>query len=167
MRSPDHGYLNELVAEAKKGSSNAFAEIYALTCRQQFAYSCRCLRDEAQAYEALRETYVRALRYIRELRSPLVLTAWLSRINFRFCRDRQGLSPEKTMKIGESIFSLEQIEELPVTEAMVTLMHFGQNMSTDEIGAILQISPSAVKQYRRLAQKHLEQLTFRAQSAAR
>ena len=64
------------------------------------------------------------------------------------------------MKIGESIFSLEQIEELPVTEAMVTLMHFGQNMSTDEIGAILQISPSAVRQYRRLAQKHLEQLTF-------
>ena len=167
MRLPDHHYLNELVAEAQRGSSNAFAEIYAMTCRQQFAYSCRCLRDEAEAYEALRETYVRALKYIRELRSPLILTAWLSRINFRFCRDRQGLSPERTLKIGDGTFSLEQIEKLPVTEAMVTLMHFGQNISVSEIGAILQISPGAVRQYRRLALKHLEKLAFRTEGAAR
>ena len=89
MEALDYQYLAELVRSAQDGDSNAFAELYAATYRQQFRYSLKYLRDETLAQDALQGTFVRALRNIRKLKNPDLFIAWLNRINFRVCYDME------------------------------------------------------------------------------
>ena len=181
METIDLSYLNDLVIKAQKGSSNAFAELYAATYQRQYAYSFRYLRDEHLAQDALQESFVRVLKNIRKLQNPSLFIAWLNQINFHVCYDIQKErmkygagagteeleripaekgTPEEIIEIDMKRYIMRQIDSLPVTESQVIIMKYYQDMSLDEIANMLNISRSTVKRYLKSAKKHLRKLEF-------
>ena len=110
MEILDNAYLNDLVQKAQRGSSNAFAELFAATCQRQYACSCRYLQDEDLARTALRESYVRALKNIGRLQNPDLFIAWLNRINYRVCYEMR--------KKGDRENGMEAARDLPSPAAV-------------------------------------------------
>lgn len=178
----DYTYLNDLVIKTQRGSSNAFAELYAATCQRQYAYSFRCLKDADLAKEALQESFIRALKGIGRLQSPDLFIAWLGQINFRVCygmlrekdrddgrvapRDKQGKYPffdlpeEEMLDVDNNRYMLRQVMNLPLVESQTILMKYYQNMNPDEIGDTMNMSRSTVRRYLRAGKKHLQKMTF-------
>ena len=168
MDDLDDRYLADLVVRAQQGNSNAFAELYAATYQKQYRYSCRYLRDEHLAHDALQETYIQALKNLRTLQDPTLFVAWLNRINFRVCYDLQkkneryvfdeGAMRELELRPGDlgrpeeevvaedvSEYILQQVRNLPLTESQAILMRYYQDLSIDEIAENLGVSRSTVK----------------------
>lgn len=180
----DYAYLNDLVLKAQRGSSNAFAELYAATYQRQYTYSLRYLRDPHLAQDALQESFVRALRGIGRLQNPDLFIAWLGQINFRVCYDLQqkrereisagtaedlnlshlhaghGLPEEEVIAVDSRNYILRQVMNLPLVESQAILMKYYQEMTLDEIGNCMNISRSTVKRYLRSGKKHLQKMIF-------
>lgn len=185
MEILDYAYLNDLVVKTQRGSSNAFAELYAATCQRQYAYSFRCMKDAQLARDALQVSYIQALKGIGRLQSPELFIAWLSRINFRICceirhkreeetgtpQDRAetggfshgwtpGIQEDEPLDVDHRTYSLKQVMNLPLVESQTVLMKYYQNMTTDEIGDTLNMSRSTVGRYLRAGKKHLQKMIF-------
>lgn len=185
MEILDYAYLNDLVVKAQRGSSNAFAELYAATCQRQYAYSCRYLKDVHLAQDALQESFVRALKGIGRLQNPDLFIAWLNQINFRVCyemqqkRDREisggapqdlaaaagaqsayGLPEDEVLAVDNRNYILRQVMNLPLMESQVILMKYYQGMKLEEIGNAMNISRSTVKRCLRTGKKHLQKTLF-------
>lgn len=97
MEILDYTYLNDLVLKAQRGSSNAFAELFAVTYQGQYDYSCTLLKDVSLAREALQESFVRALKGLSRLQDPALFLLWLNQINFHVCseiRKKRGQEQE-------------------------------------------------------------------------
>ena len=180
----DYAYLNDLVVKAQRGSSNAFAELYAATYQRQYAYSCRYLKDVHLAQDALQESFIRALRGLGRLQNPDLFIAWLGQINFRVCYKMQekrlreissgapqdlpgaeahsgyGLPEDEVLAVDNRKYILRQVMNLPLVESQVILMKYYQSMTLDEIGDTLNISRSTVKRYLRAGKKHLQKTIF-------
>ena len=59
-----------------------------------------------------------------------------------------------------TVFGLQQVESLPLTESQVILMKYYQGMGLGEIADMLNVSRGTVKRYLKSARKHLEKLEF-------
>jgi len=170
VESLDHAYLAKLVEQCQRGSSNAFAELYAATYQRQYAYAVRVLGDVHLAQDALQEAYIRALKTIKQLQNPLLFAAWLNRINLRTCLDMKrrlaremplsdevletiadpapsGTPEDEVVDIDSRNYVIKQVMNLPLTESQALMMRYYQDMSIDEIAATLDMSRSSVKRY--------------------
>lgn len=85
MPALDYNYMADLVVRAQRGSSDAFAELYAATYQKQYHFAYSYLKDEYLAQDALQETYIIALKDLKKLKDPMLIVAWLNQINFRIC----------------------------------------------------------------------------------
>ena len=90
MEILDHSYLTDLVIKAQRGSSNAFAELYAAVCRQQYSYICFTLGSPENAPKVLEEVFTAALHRLAALQNPELFSIWIARISFLTCLDRMG-----------------------------------------------------------------------------
>lgn len=97
----DYNYLAELVIRAQSNDSDAFAELYAATYQRQYHFSCRYLKDECLAQDALQETYTIALESITKLKEPNLVIAWLNQINFRVCYNLSAKQQRYNREITE------------------------------------------------------------------
>lgn len=187
MELLDQDYLKDLVIKTQGGSSNAFAELFAATCQNQYAYAFRCVGDAALAKIVLRETYIRALKSIGSLQNPDSFIVWLGQINYRVsCEKKQhtgkaiarrlrmeeegidpeagilkgGIAPDRMVDVDGRGFSLGQILSLPPSESQAVLMKYGQKMTSEEIGRILNMGGSSLRRCLRAGKKHLERMDF-------
>lgn len=85
MADLDHQYIASLAEYAKMGDSDAFAELYMATCQKQYRFASGYLKDEGLARDAVRDTYVYALRNIAALKDTQLFLSWLNQITFRIC----------------------------------------------------------------------------------
>ena len=121
------------------------------------------LRDRDLAQDVVQETFVRAWRKMDDLRGgQRSEKAWLCRIAVNLCRDQQRtrwFRVEKKAEPGENLLWCQPPDETSadVMEALSLLkpkyrealtLHYLENLSTEELGQIIGLSPSAV--YRRL-----------------
>lgn len=181
----DYQYIAKLVLRAQEGDSDAFAELYAATCQQQYRFSYRYLRDEFLAQDALQETYILALKNIASLREPRVFVSWLNQINLRTCMDiyrrekrqtleldhyeqliltkraarGEGDSPEDlTIRQDQQEFVIRQVLALPFSESQAIVLRYFRNMKLEEIAEMMQVSKSSVKRYLASGRKKLAML---------
>lgn len=180
MAALDYKYIATLVDKAQKGSSDAFAELYAATYQRQYQFAYRYLKDEYLAQDALQETYILALKNLTKLKDPSLVVAWLNQINFRVCynmnnkqqrynqemndydstsvdqKRSHALSPEDTaVHIDQKKYIMNQILKLPFTESQVIILKYYQNLNNDEIAKLMDISRSSVKRYLKSGKEHL------------
>lgn len=179
MKEPNHSYIAGLVTLAQQGSSDAFAELYAMTYNKTYNYARHYLKDDYLAQDALQEIYISALRNIQKINDPTLFIAWLNRISFNICYDISTKnksvsfvdSPEVWEFIGDDNLSLNPeiqtqhtdelrrlhnaIKALPFHERQVITMRFFNDLKLEDIASALNISRSSVKRHIASAKKNL------------
>ena len=85
MAKLDYKYITRLVTQAQSGNSDAFAELYAATYQETYAFAYNYLEDEYLAQDALQQTYIQSLREIRTLPDPTLFLAQLQQITYKTC----------------------------------------------------------------------------------
>lgn len=90
-----------------QGNGNAFAAIYAITCRELYARSYASLGDAYLAQDAVMGTYIRA--YEEEKPEDVSLTRWLNAVNEDICRDLRLHHADRQK--SESLSQEREIEE--------------------------------------------------------
>ena len=183
MKEWDISHIANLVIHAKQNSSDAFAELYAMTYNKVYNYARHYLKDDFLAQDALQEIYILALRNLNKLNDPTVFIAWLNRITFTVCYDmsnknrqhseRQSDSeilefledtylssnPEAQYQKKDETSQLQKaLEKLPFHEKQVIIMRYYNDMKLEEIAAAMDISRSSVKRYIASGQNTLKKL---------
>ena len=151
MDKLDHAYLTDLVRRSQQGDSNAFAELYTATCQRHYAYLHVLLGDEQAAADTLKKAMIHALHGLSGLTNPELYMPWVCRICYRLCetdRDVPVETPAGSFRPGELL-------QLPLAEAQVLLMHYGQGLPTAEIEDILNFSPGLVRRCLKSGEKRL------------
>ena len=87
MAELDYDYIAQLVVQAQKGSSDAFAELQAATYRRQYQCACRYVKDIFLAQDILQETYILVLKNLSKLKNPRLFVSWINQITFHVCFD--------------------------------------------------------------------------------
>lgn len=175
MAALDQQYLAKLVDFSRRGDSDAFAELYIATCQEQYHFAYGYLKDEELAQDALRNTYIFALKNISSLADVNLFLPWLSQIMLRTCLDEKAayiqseepFSPRKhrpeeeiVLVEGES-FRLQQILNLPFTESIVIILKYFDSLKIWEIAWLTNMRRRVVKHYLDSGCKKLQQLTNR------
>lgn len=177
----NHTYIGGLVHKAQQNNSDAFAELYALTYKHIYNYAGHYLRDEYLAQDAVQETYISALKNIKNIKDPSLFVAWLNQICFHVCfdlskkndkvweanselltllkDDRSDHNPEAhTESNTETDLVQQAITMLPFNEKQVIVMRYYNELNLDEVAAAMQISRSSVKRYLQSGKEHLKEL---------
>lgn len=171
MAEIDYQYIGDLVEQARGGSSDAFAELYAATYKKQYLFACGYLKDEYLAQDALQETYILAFKNLSSLQDTRLFISWLNQINFRVCYDmnikqkqfsflslddedmpeiadnRLPQPEEEAVRIDEQKYLIEQIMALPFSESQAIFLYYYKNQKIDDIAYIMETSRSSVKRH--------------------
>ena len=132
------------------------------------------LSDQAQAEDALQDTWIKAWRHMGEYERNGVLNdkAWLTRIAINTCKDyrrtawfrhidnRKALEelPPRLTQVEQADHSLSlMVMELPDRYKQVVLLYYFQGLTQKETGQALGLSPSAVLRRLRGAEALLKQ----------
>lgn len=148
MASLDYRYIAELVSQIREGDSNAFAELFAATYPEQYAFARSYLEDDFLAQEALQETYVFALKNLFKLQDPALVIAWLNQINLTAClRLKNGGAPEsEQITIDGQRYFVQAILKLPFSESQVILLRYLCGMKRSRIAKLTGMTRGDVRQ---------------------
>ncbi len=137
----DQRYLSDLVVRARRGDSNAFAELFAAAGKMHFAYVSAMLRDRRAAQDAFVECMVQIRRGLPGLLQPELYMPWACRICYLHCAGET----DGSVSLPEGSYALSQVLQLPVAESQILLMHFGQGMSLTAIGDLMNFGTRLVR----------------------
>ena len=165
MAKLDYKYISRLVIQAQNGHSDAFAELYAATYQEQYAFAYQYLGDEYLAQDALQQTYIQSLKEIRALPDPALFLAQLHQIGYKTCfliQRKQNNFFENfeasLVSIDGNQYSIRRILNLPFSESQIILMKYCDHMTNREIARMMHISHSSVRRYLNLGRKRLHQI---------
>jgi len=156
------------------GDRSAFEELMRRYNRRLYRLARASLGDEAEAKDALQDAYLSAYRSIGKFRGEATLSTWLSRLVLNACGERRRrsyrrenivpiLSTERAMDLvarvpdsGEQPEQLvartqirrvleRKVSELPEIFRVVFMLRSVEELSVEEIAAILAISPETVR----------------------
>ena len=159
MERLDQAYLNDIIARAQKGSSNAFAESCSAGVQRHYMYLYHMLGSSEAAEEMLKQLYVRIYRGLPSLAKPDLYMPWSCRLAFRCCHDEdsshEDSTHESSIDTPAGTSTLSQLMALPVSESQTAIMYYAQRIPLRDIAAILNLDTSAVKRCLRSALAHL------------
>ena len=161
------GSLEELVAQARSGDANAYAELIRRHERTALAIAYAAVGDASTAGDVVQESFLRAWQRLGELKEPARFSAWLGRIVRNLAADqkrRRGwqnvASAQQLDEIGGPLAShdptadadreetrkrvddaLQSLDEL--TRSAVVLRYY-DGLPSKQIGQLLELSPAAV-----------------------
>lgn len=155
MAQLDYGYIAQLVVQARSGSADAFGELYASTYQKQYLFSASFLEDPGLAREALRETYITALKSLASLTDPRLFVSWLNQINFRTCyqlsvrqtAQEPAASESAVVTVEKLTCTIGQIMALPFSESQAVFLRYCKGMPVRTIADRMEISGTAVRNY--------------------
>jgi RNA polymerase sigma-70 factor (ECF subfamily) len=154
------------VAEARAGDADAWNILFRRYQLPLYTYIMDLLRDEQTALDLVQETFLRAVRHIRGLRSEARFGSWLFGIAHQLVVQhwrRQGRSPFQEDGIpldhpgldSDPGFELVRQEDaaavvaaidlLPEAQRAVILLHFIEDFSLAEIAEVTCVSIGTVK----------------------
>jgi RNA polymerase sigma-70 factor, ECF subfamily len=172
-----------VVARAIAGDREVLDDILAALQYPLYRYISRLLTNRETAEDALQEVLFRICRKIVWLRDPELLRPWAFRIASRECF--RQLRSEK--RRGEEILDLDTLEtsasesipqewepsladwvdDLPPASRAVIVLHYLEEMSLHEVGAVLEILPGTVKSRLAYGLARLRRYTAGTQMKAR
>ncbi len=172
----------ELVTRARQGDETAFEQLVLRHQRYVFNLAYRVLDDYTEAEDVTQEAFVRVWRGLSSFRGQARFTTWLYRIVHNLClnrlpRLRQELlqtapleevlpnpdpSPTDLFDVQEQVAFLHaQLDRLPEKYRLVLTLRYLQQLSYDEIAAVLDVPMGTVKTHihraRQLLREQLRQ----------
>ena len=164
----------DLLAMARAGEPSAFREIMQRNSRRLYRVVRSVVRNEAEAEDAVQETYLKAFTHLSEFRGDAQLSTWLTRVALnealgRRRKERHMVEPEFTEgEAGDNVVPLfanevastpEQdvarhdirrvlegaIDALPGEFRTVFVMRLVEEMSVEETASSLGLNPETVR----------------------
>lgn len=153
--------------------------MYAITYDRQYNYAKNYLSDPDEAWDAVQEVYILALRNLDTLRDPLCINAWLTQINSRICYDMlekrrryatvdyrleleradEELNPENQMlHVADEEQLYRLIDRLPEKQKQAVKLKCVRQMSLQQVADTMECSISSVTRYLKRARANLEQM---------
>jgi RNA polymerase sigma-70 factor (ECF subfamily) len=148
----------DLVCRAKRGDTDAFAELYSYLYGDLYRFAIYTLKNTADAEDAVSETVTDAYVSIGKLRDEQAFRGWIFRILTNKCRDRlrerakkiceldeavaveiQGSSADENVAVRQSFFELNEDERI------IIAMHVFGGYKSREIAAILGMNENTVR----------------------
>lgn len=151
----------ELVAKARRRDEAAFAELLRRHERAALAIAYAVVGDASAAGDVVQEAFIRVWRRLGELDDPDRFGAWLARIvrnlatdQTRRTRRHESAALDETLPGAETISPLDHVETRrgidaalaqldELTRAAVVLRYY-EEMSSKQIGELLELTPAAV-----------------------
>lgn len=158
-----------LLAGIQAGEDASFDQLVAQMQRPLFTFAWRYLRNNADAEDAVVETFVRLFQARQRLRGDTNLSAWLFTTLSNLCHNRhrwrtrhretsldatdqfqeppsQGAPPNHALERDEAGDALRAaIDRLPHDQRTVVLLHHYEHLSYREIGTIVGCSERGVE----------------------
>ena len=178
MKNDDAKWVERILA----GDADAFTSLVKKYEKQIHAFVWRRVKDYHVAEEITQDTFLRAYEKLGTLRDPNRFSAWLYRIATRrfltWC-DEKRIPMQSLEAMGEAEvealfyaqYMAEQTEKfttqkqreiveyllqkLPLRERTAVVLHYLSEMTCEEIGDFLDISPNTVKSRLHRARKRL------------
>jgi len=157
------GQLEALLRRCRAGDEEALEELIRRWERKLFYYARRLVANEADAWDVLQQTWVRAIRGIRAVQDSEKLVPWLYRItrNAAISHRASLLAQERWVDRMVSVEELsagesektrwapedvhEGLKELSVHHRDALTLFFLQDLSIPEMASVLGVSEGTVK----------------------
>jgi len=164
----------ELIKKAHKGNIEAFGEIFKKTNKRIYNFLLHLSSDSELAEDLTQETFVRAFKSLKSLKSSKAIVSWLHRIALNLYRDEMKKprlyaesidqnsstddednnaieiedwtsNPDK-ITADKELQSVvrDAIHSLPEIHRTVVIMHHIEGMEIDEIAKILKVKSGTV-----------------------
>jgi RNA polymerase sigma-70 factor (ECF subfamily) len=167
------------VEQARAGSAVAWDALFKRYQLPLYAYAYELVHDEQDSLDIVQETFVNAARHIENLREDHKFGSWLFGIAHQKCVQRwrqenrqeklleqyADLLPENEENPRELLIHQEQqdgfmnlLNQLPLPQRSVLLLHFIEEFSLEEIAHITQTQLGTIKSRMHYAKKTLRNL---------
>lgn len=97
--------IHLLVLESKKGNQKAQMKLYDLHCKAMFIISCRYLKNEEEAKDAMQDGFIKAFLNLQNYIDGTNFSAWLKTIVINICIDK--LKKKKLDTISIETYPIE------------------------------------------------------------
>jgi RNA polymerase sigma-70 factor (ECF subfamily) len=174
----EHDPFAELVARCQQGDTAAFARLVAATQGDTYNLAYSVLHNADEAQDMTQEVYLRAWRALPSFRGESKLQSWLYRITVNACLNRRrqlrkelllvdrdgGLAelPAKGPSVAERVALRERnqrvwtaVGQLADKYRLVVTLFYQQELSYQEIAALLSLPLGTVKAHLNRARKAL------------
>ena len=101
--------LHLLILKSKKGNQKAQIKLYELFCDAMFFISCRYLKNEEEAKDAMQEAFLKAFLGLHSYKDNTSFGSWLKRIVINTCIDKLKKVKIETVSIDN--YPLEIIDD--------------------------------------------------------
>jgi len=161
---PDEsGLLLAAIRAVKAGDHDAFEDLMIATERRVGQIAWRILGDAEEVKDAVQETFVRVFRSLDQYREDGEFLAWLYRIAVNVCRDCQrkrrwrklfsaidDATPVASRAgFDDALAARDQltraIDRLPRNQRLAIILRDVQELSVEEVAAILDVKESSLK----------------------
>jgi RNA polymerase sigma-70 factor (ECF subfamily) len=162
--SKDTIYAQLLALRCRQGDMGAFEQLVRLWEARLFYYIRRLVDQEADAWDVLQKTWIKALRGIRSLKDPKALPCWLYTLarrtvidHSRRASDRplpedfadESADPSSADEPGLALDNAEAVHRalagLSPPHREVLTLFFLQDLTLEEIAAVLDVPVGTVK----------------------
>ena len=154
------------VAQARAGKPEAWDALFRRYQKPLYVYAFELVQDEQASLDIVQETFIAATRHLGSLREDARFGSWLFGIAHQKCiqgwrkRDREAGGLEKLAATpdefetdpGELLIRREQeaefmnlLNQLPLPQRSVLLLHFIENFPLEEIASITTTPLGTVK----------------------
>jgi len=146
------------IRAAKAGDHRAFENVMIATEQRLATLAWRILGDAEEVKEALQETFLRLFRHLGKYDEGQDFFGWLYRIAVNVCRDLDkrrrrrtffGILPKNDQTspapTALRIDLARAIDSLPPKERLAVILRDVEQLSTEEVAAILGNSPATVR----------------------
>ncbi len=167
------------VSQARAGDPAAWDTLFRRYQLPLYVYVFELVHDEQASLDLVQETFIAAVKHIGSLRDDEKFGGWLFGIAHQKCIQRWRRQDRKEVSLDEIPESPDESEggpddrlirqeqeaefmqglnQLPLPQRAVLLLHFVENFSIDEIARVMNTPPGTVKSRLFYAKKSLRQL---------
>ena len=149
--------INLLIKQCKKGNQKAQIKLYDLFCEALFFISCRYLKNEEEAKDAMQDAFLKAFLSLDTFKEDTSFGSWLKRIVINTCIDKLKKKSIETVSLEnyplevlddndwnfdvkiDRIEIIDAIESLKTKYQLVVKLYLLEGYDHSEISEILKI----------------------------
>ncbi len=171
-----------LVERVKSGDEGAFEELYQEYYKLAYYFAYKLCRNEADAKDAVQDTFIEIHRSISTLKENSYFKAWMYKIVHSKCKkifrknkyvttdfeeepiigsmaeDRREFIPEQFVHFTSDQEALQAcLNQLPQSQRAIIILFYLEQMSIKEIADIMEIPTGTVKSRLSYGRNHLKQ----------
>jgi RNA polymerase sigma-70 factor (ECF subfamily) len=149
--------INFLVVQSKKGNKKAQIKLYDLHCEAMYFISCRYVKNEEEAKDAMQDGFLKAFLNLNSYNITTNFSAWLKMIIIKTCIDALKKKKLETISLEEYPLEIsndedwnfdskiskqqiiEAVEKLDLKYQLVIKLYLMEGYDHEEIATILKI----------------------------